>query len=135
MDQISDGLKPDLVPDLGATYHTGAIADAVADGPDVIIECTGVASLVFDAMSHVGTGRVVCLTGVSSGGTRSRWTRGCSTGRWCWRTWRWSDRSTPTGATTRRRPRPWPWPTAHGSTELSTARSRWTLAGGAASRS
>jgi len=27
-----------------------------------------VASLVFDAMSHVGMGGVVCLTGVSSGG-------------------------------------------------------------------
>ena len=37
-------------------------------GPDVIIECTGVASLVLDAMSHVGIGGVVCLTGVSSGG-------------------------------------------------------------------
>jgi glucose 1-dehydrogenase len=67
IDQMTDGVKPDLVHDLGATYHHGAVADAVPD-PDVIIECTGVASLVFDAMSHVGTGGVVCLTGVSSGG-------------------------------------------------------------------
>jgi threonine dehydrogenase-like Zn-dependent dehydrogenase len=67
LDQMSTGVKPDLVRDLGATYHTGTIADAVPD-PDVIIECTGVASLVFDAMSHVGIGGVVCLTGVSSGG-------------------------------------------------------------------
>jgi threonine dehydrogenase-like Zn-dependent dehydrogenase len=43
------------------------LAEACPD-PDVIIECTGVASLVFDAMSHVGNGGVVCLTGVSSGG-------------------------------------------------------------------
>jgi threonine dehydrogenase-like Zn-dependent dehydrogenase len=43
------------------------VADAVA-GPDIIIECTGVPSLVFDAMSKVGTGGVVVLTGVSSGG-------------------------------------------------------------------
>jgi threonine dehydrogenase-like Zn-dependent dehydrogenase len=68
IDQMSSGVKPDLVRDLGATYHTGTIADAVPGGPDVIIECTGVSSLVLDAMSHVGTGGVVCLTGVSSGG-------------------------------------------------------------------
>jgi threonine dehydrogenase-like Zn-dependent dehydrogenase len=67
IDQMTTGVKPDLVRDLGATYHTGALADA-CPAPDVIIECTGVASLVFDAMSHVGTGGVVCLTGVSSGG-------------------------------------------------------------------
>jgi threonine dehydrogenase-like Zn-dependent dehydrogenase len=68
IDQMTAGVKPDLVHDLGATYHTGAIADAVPGGPDVIIECTGVSSLVLDAMAHVGIGGVVCLTGVSSGG-------------------------------------------------------------------
>jgi threonine dehydrogenase-like Zn-dependent dehydrogenase len=67
IDQMSTGVKPDLVRDLGATYHTGALADA-CPSPDVIIECTGVASLVLDAMCHVGIGGVVCLTGVSSGG-------------------------------------------------------------------
>src|ERR1700722_3862538 len=67
IDQMTTGVKPDLVRDLGATYHTGAVADAVP-GPDIIIECTGVSSLVLDAMTHVGIGGVVCLTGVSSGG-------------------------------------------------------------------
>lgn len=67
IDQMTSGLKPDLVKALGATYHTGAIADAVA-APDVVIECTGVGSLVFDAMEHIGPNGVVCLTGVSSGG-------------------------------------------------------------------
>jgi threonine dehydrogenase-like Zn-dependent dehydrogenase len=67
IDQMASGVKPDLVHDLGATYHSGALADACPN-PDVIIECTGVASLVFDAISHVGNGGVVCLTGVSSGG-------------------------------------------------------------------
>jgi glucose 1-dehydrogenase len=67
LDQVTEGLKPDLVRDLGATYHTGSIADA-CPGADIIIECTGVAKLVFDAMSNVGNGGVVCLTGVSSGG-------------------------------------------------------------------
>ena len=67
LDQVTGGPKPQLVAALGATYHTGAIADA-GNAPDVIIECTGVGSLVFDAMAHVGPGGVVCLTGVSSGG-------------------------------------------------------------------
>ena len=48
-------------------------------------------------------------------GTPSRWTRACSTGPWCWRTSRSSDRSTPTGATTRRPRTRWPRPTAPGS--------------------
>jgi threonine dehydrogenase-like Zn-dependent dehydrogenase len=67
IDQMASGVKPDLVHDLGATYHAGSVADACPD-PDVIIECTGVSSLVLDAMSHVGPGGVVCLTGVSTGG-------------------------------------------------------------------
>jgi threonine dehydrogenase-like Zn-dependent dehydrogenase len=66
-DQVKDGLKPDLVAELGGTYHTGPIENSVKD-IDVIIECTGVSSLVLDAMEHVGIGGVVCLTGVSSGG-------------------------------------------------------------------
>jgi threonine dehydrogenase-like Zn-dependent dehydrogenase len=67
IDQMSEGRKPDLVRALGATYHTGAIADA-CPAPDVVIECTGVSALVLDAIEHVGPGGVVCLTGVSSGG-------------------------------------------------------------------
>jgi len=67
LDQVTTGVKPELVRDLGATYHTGNVADAVP-GPDIIIECTGVPALVFDAMSNVGTDGVVVLTGVSSGG-------------------------------------------------------------------
>lgn len=66
-DQVTEGLKPQLVAELGGTYHTGAIETLVKD-PDVIIECTGVSSLVLDAMEHVGPGGVVCLTGVSTGG-------------------------------------------------------------------
>src|SRR5271170_4958581 len=49
IDQMSSGVKPDLVHDLGATYHTGSLSDACPN-PDVVIECTGVASLVLDAM-------------------------------------------------------------------------------------
>jgi threonine dehydrogenase-like Zn-dependent dehydrogenase len=67
LDQMESGVKPDLVRDLGATYHSGTVADLGLQ-PDVIIECTGVAQLVLDAMTHIGIGGVVCLTGVSSGG-------------------------------------------------------------------
>lgn len=67
IDQVTSGVKPSLVSELGAHYHTGPI-DRACPNPDVIMECTGVGSLVFDAMIHIGTGGVVCLTGVSSGG-------------------------------------------------------------------
>jgi threonine dehydrogenase-like Zn-dependent dehydrogenase len=67
IDQVTSGPKPALVADLGAHYHTGTIESGGAS-PDVVLECTGVDSLVFDAMDHVGPGGVVCLTGVSSGG-------------------------------------------------------------------
>ena len=64
IDQVTEGLKPELVAALGATYHTGTIEDS-CPGPDVVLECTGVGSLVFDAIEHCGSGGVVCLTGVS----------------------------------------------------------------------
>lgn len=66
-DQVTSGLKPQLVTELGASYHTGPIEDSVK-APDVILECTGVPALVLSSMEHVGIGGVVCLTGVSSGG-------------------------------------------------------------------
>ncbi len=67
LDRVEGGVKPDLVRALGATYHHGTVADTGL-APDVVIECTGASSLVLDAMTHVGPGGVVCLTGVSSGG-------------------------------------------------------------------
>ncbi|HLI23561.1 MAG TPA: glucose 1-dehydrogenase [Acidimicrobiales bacterium] len=67
LDQVTDGLKPELVSALGATYHHGTVKDAAVDA-DVVIECTGVGQLVFDAMESTATDGVVCLTGVSSGG-------------------------------------------------------------------
>jgi len=66
-DQVTTGPKPDLVGAVGASYHTGKIEDA-CPSPDVVIECTGVGSLVFDAMEHLGANGLACLTGVSSGG-------------------------------------------------------------------
>ena len=68
VDQVTSGRKPDLVKKLGATYHTGSAKDAL-NGADVVIECTGVPSVVVSAMEACGIGGVVCLTGISPIGT------------------------------------------------------------------
>ncbi|HLH99921.1 MAG TPA: glucose 1-dehydrogenase [Acidimicrobiales bacterium] len=67
LDQVTSGLKPELVAAIGATYHHGSVSDTGVR-PDVAIECTGVAKLVFDLMDATATDGIVCLTGVSSGG-------------------------------------------------------------------
>jgi threonine dehydrogenase-like Zn-dependent dehydrogenase len=67
LDRVTDGLKPELVTSLGAHYHTGSVGEALKN-PDVVVECTGVGQLIFDAIAGMGPGAVVCLTGVSSGG-------------------------------------------------------------------
>jgi threonine dehydrogenase-like Zn-dependent dehydrogenase len=67
LDRVTDGPKPRLVAELGAAYHSGAPAEACADA-DVVIECTGVGSLVFDVIRCNAPGGIVCLTGISSGG-------------------------------------------------------------------
>lgn len=66
LDIVSDGPKPQLVADLGATYHSDPV-DQVTDQlkPDVVIEATGVGQVVFDVMAGTGAYGVVCLTGVS----------------------------------------------------------------------
>jgi threonine dehydrogenase-like Zn-dependent dehydrogenase len=69
LDRVTGGPKPQLVEDLGATYHSGSVAEAVgACKPDIIIEATGVAQLVFDAMQDTSSGGITCLTGVSPTG-------------------------------------------------------------------
>jgi threonine dehydrogenase-like Zn-dependent dehydrogenase len=67
LDRAASGPKPHLVRSLGATYHSGAIADLGFE-PDVIIECTGVGQVIADSIRVVGAGGVICLTGVGSGG-------------------------------------------------------------------
>ncbi len=67
LDQVTEGLKPELVAALGATYHHGSVTDIGVE-PDVVVECTGVAQLIFDVMDCAGSNGIVCLTGVSSTG-------------------------------------------------------------------
>jgi threonine dehydrogenase-like Zn-dependent dehydrogenase len=67
LDRMESGTKPDLVEDLGATYHSVSALD-VGFEPDVVIECTGVGQVIADSIRAVGAGGIVCLTGVGSGG-------------------------------------------------------------------
>jgi threonine dehydrogenase-like Zn-dependent dehydrogenase len=71
LDRVETGLKPDLVRALGAAYHTGSVLD-VGFEPDVIVECTGVGSVIADSVQMIGAGGVVCLTGVGAGGVTPR---------------------------------------------------------------
>jgi threonine dehydrogenase-like Zn-dependent dehydrogenase len=71
LDVVTDGLKPALVRDLGATYHSDDI-DTVAHAlrPDVVIEATGAGPVIFGAMANTAPYGIVCLTGISSPGHR-----------------------------------------------------------------
>lgn len=69
LDRVTDGPKPELVGDLGATYHHSSVEEvARVARPDVVIEATGVGQVVFDAMAETGPYGIVCLTGVSPRG-------------------------------------------------------------------
>ncbi|MFJ6676654.1 glucose 1-dehydrogenase [Actinosynnema sp. NPDC091369] len=69
LDVVEDGPKPELTRRLSATYHHGDV-DEVSSGlrPDVVIEATGVGSLVVSALRNTASFGVVCLAGLSSGG-------------------------------------------------------------------
>jgi glucose 1-dehydrogenase len=69
LDVVEEGIKPELVGALGATYHTSNVEaiEKVAP-PDIVVEATGVPELVFDVMQHNAKAAVVCLTGVSPTG-------------------------------------------------------------------
>lgn len=66
LDLVTEGPKPQLVADLGGTYHSGGV-DALDFEPDVVIECTGVGKLVFDIAEQCAPNAVIALTGISAG--------------------------------------------------------------------
>jgi glucose 1-dehydrogenase len=70
LDQVTDGPKPDLVSDLGATYHHDNVAAMAQQArPDIVIEATGAGDVILDAIAETGPYGIVCLTGVSPTGT------------------------------------------------------------------
>jgi threonine dehydrogenase-like Zn-dependent dehydrogenase len=64
LDRMDHGLKPDLVRQLGGTYHHGSAGELK---PDIVLECTGVPDVVLDVMKRCNSGGIVCLAGVSTG--------------------------------------------------------------------
>ncbi len=66
-DRVTDGPKPQLVSDLGATYHADSLP-ASGLSPDIVIECTGVSTVILDSLRASSTDGIVCLTGVSDVG-------------------------------------------------------------------
>jgi glucose 1-dehydrogenase len=71
LDRAESGPKPQLVRDLGSTYHTGSVLD-LNFNPDVIVECTGVGSVIADCIQKLDSGGIICLTGVGAGGAAGR---------------------------------------------------------------
>ncbi|WP_425956918.1 glucose 1-dehydrogenase [Xylanimonas sp. McL0601] len=73
LDLATDGPKPQLVRDLGATYHSEAV-DAVMQRlrPDIVLEGTGASAVVVDAMAGTAPYGIVCLLGVSQTGRTQR---------------------------------------------------------------
>ena len=69
LDQVTDGPKPGLVRDLGAEYHATPLEE-LGLTPDVVVECTGVASVVLAAITRTAIDGITCLTGVSTPGRR-----------------------------------------------------------------
>ena len=67
LDRVTSGPKPQLVHDLGGAYHTGSL-DKLGFCPDVMIECTGVASVIVECINLLGNDSILCLAGVSSHG-------------------------------------------------------------------
>jgi threonine dehydrogenase-like Zn-dependent dehydrogenase len=69
LDRAAGGPKPELVEALGASYHRGGVEEACGeDGAEIIVECTGAAQVVVDAMRFTAPGAIVCLAGVSARG-------------------------------------------------------------------
>jgi glucose 1-dehydrogenase len=65
LDRATSGPKPTLVKELGATYHTGPLAE-LGLRPDIVVECTGVFGLIQEAIQITAPGGIVCLTGVGA---------------------------------------------------------------------
>ncbi|MEU6914271.1 glucose 1-dehydrogenase [Streptomyces olindensis] len=71
LDRMTEGPKPRLVRDLGATYHARDVEEVVAAVcPDVVIEATGANEPVLASLTGTAPYGVVCLTGVSPAGRR-----------------------------------------------------------------
>lgn len=65
LDVVTSGLKPDLVAQLGASYHHGDLDDLLTEiSPDIIIETTGAGALLAALLRSGKPYEIVCLLGM-----------------------------------------------------------------------
>jgi threonine dehydrogenase-like Zn-dependent dehydrogenase len=69
LDHNEGGPKPALARELGATYHTDA-SDMVRLQPDILMECTGVPSVIRDCLGVTAPAGILCLAGVTEPGNK-----------------------------------------------------------------
>jgi len=69
-DIVKEGPKPELVRDLGATYHSEPLPESGIK-PNILVECTGVTPVVLDALKCRAQEAITCLTGVSGTGKQT----------------------------------------------------------------
>ena len=104
LDHNENGSKRAPSEGLGARFHVGTISDLDGFEPDILMECTGVPSVICDVLGAIAPAGIVCLLGSRSPGTSVSSTSASSTAPWCSRTTRSSARSMPIARTTR-----WRW--------------------------
>lgn len=68
-DKAVDGPKPAIAAAIGATYHHDSL-DALPGDFDVVLECTGAATLALDVIQRTAADGIVCLLGVTAPGTK-----------------------------------------------------------------
>ena len=67
--------RPDRSPTSCAPWVRRITPGSVPDldfEPDIIVECTGVGAVIADSIQKIGSGGIICLTGVGAGGVASR---------------------------------------------------------------
>jgi len=65
-DHNKSGIKPAITAALGATYHCDSVEALEKLVPDIIIECTGVPSVIATLLPQVAPDALICLTGVGA---------------------------------------------------------------------
>lgn len=69
LDRATDGPKPDLIRDLGASYHNQGLI-GIDERFDVVVECTGDVELLLEVPGVTNPNGIVCLAGVTDEGRR-----------------------------------------------------------------
>lgn len=68
LDHQENLLKRRLLDSLGGIYHAEGLQEMNNFKPDILMECSGAASVVRDALGHTAAGGIVCLVGVTAPG-------------------------------------------------------------------